>query len=64
MPKRSGSTSSRLDLGLRYTDPPASARLTPTTAPGQATHKLALQSADEVDDEVRALLRAAYDQNG
>lgn len=57
-------TTSRLDLGLRFSAPPAGGRLTPATAPGQATHKLALQTVADVDDEVRALLRAAYDQNG
>ena len=57
-------TTSRLDLGLRLPDPPASARLTPATAPGQATHKVALHSVDDVDDEVRTLLRLAYEQNG
>jgi hypothetical protein len=57
-------TTSRLDLGLRLPDPPASARLTPATAPGQATHKVALRGVDDVDDEVRALLRLAYEQNG
>jgi hypothetical protein len=57
-------TSSRLDLGLRFTEPPAGARLTPATAPGQATHKVALHTVKDVDDEVRSLLQAAYQQNG
>jgi hypothetical protein len=57
-------TATRLDLGLRFVDPPASDRLRPATAPGQATHKVALTSVDDVDDEVRSLLRAAYEQNG
>ena len=57
-------TASRLDLGLRFVDPPASDRLRPATAPGQATHKVALTTADDVDDELRGLLRAAYEQNG
>jgi hypothetical protein len=57
-------TSSRLDLGLRFVDPPGSDRLQPAKAPGQATHKVALTSVDDVDDEVRCLLRAAYEQNG
>jgi hypothetical protein len=48
---------------LRFTDPPAVARLEPATGPGQATHKVALRSVVEVDDEVLYLLRAAYDQN-
>jgi Domain of unknown function (DUF5655)/Domain of unknown function (DUF4287) len=53
----------RVDLGLRFTDPPAVARLRPATGPGQATHKIALRSVADVDDEVLYLLRAAYDQN-
>ena len=57
-------TTTRLDLGLRFTSPPANARLTPATAPGQATHKVALRTVADVDDEVRALLRLAYEQNG
>jgi hypothetical protein len=57
-------TMSRIDLGLRFTDPPASTRLAPATAPGQATHRVQLFCAADVDDEVRSLLRAAYEQNG
>jgi predicted transport protein len=57
-------TTSRLDVGLRLPDPPASPRLRPATAPGSATHKVAVGSVAEVDDELRGLLRAAYEQNG
>lgn len=57
-------TRTRVDVGLRYTDPPASALLTPANAPGQATHKLSIASASEIDGEVVRLLCAAYDQNG
>ncbi len=53
----------RVDLGLRFTDPPAAGRLVPASGPGQATHKIALRSVADVDDEVLHLLRAAYDQN-
>ena len=53
----------RVDLGLRFTDPPAAGRLEPASGPGQATHKIALRSVADVDDEVRHLLRVAYDQN-
>ena len=53
----------RVDLGLRFTDPPAAARLQPATGPGQATHKIALRSVADVDDEVLHLLRVAYEQN-
>jgi len=54
----------RVDLGLRFTDAPASGRVRPAKAPGQSTHVVALRSVTDVDDEVEALLRAAYDQNG
>jgi hypothetical protein len=53
----------RVDLGLRFTDPPRSARLAPATGPGQATHKVSLRGVGDADDEVQSLLRAAYDQN-
>ncbi|MFC5818559.1 DUF5655 domain-containing protein [Nonomuraea harbinensis] len=56
-------TASRMDLGLRFTDPPADKRLKQATAPGQSTHKLGLTAVEQVDDEVRALLRQAYEQN-
>jgi hypothetical protein len=57
-------TAGRVDLGLRLPDPPPSPRLEPANAPGSATHRVRLASADDVDDEVRALIRAAYEQNG
>ncbi|WP_433266568.1 DUF5655 domain-containing protein [Actinosynnema sp. CS-041913] len=53
---------SRVDLGLRFTEPPPTDRLT-AGGPGQATHKVSLTGTDEVDGEVEALLRAAYEQN-
>ena len=53
----------RVDLGLRFTDPPASGRLQPSTGPGQATCKVALRSVADVDDELLHLVRVAYDQN-
>jgi predicted transport protein len=57
-------TTTRVDLGLRLPQPPDSPRLQPATAPGSATHKVALSALADVDDEVRDLLRAAYEQNG
>ncbi len=54
----------RVDVGLRYTDPPASELLRPADSPGQATHRLSLTGADQVGDEARDILRAAYEQNG
>jgi len=56
-------TKDRVDLGLRFTDPPADDRLQRSTGPGQSTHKIALRSVDDVDDQVRHLLRLAYEQN-
>ncbi len=53
----------RVDLGLRFTDPPPTGRIQPAAAPGQATHKVALRSVQDIDDEVRHLLRAAYEHN-
>jgi hypothetical protein len=57
-------TRSRVDVGLRYTDPPVSELLTTGKAPGQGTHTLSLSSVNEVTAEVERLLRVAYDQNG
>jgi predicted transport protein len=57
-------TATRVDLGLRLLDAPPSGRLEAGTAPGSSTHRIPLSSVDDVDDEVLALLRAAYDQNG
>jgi hypothetical protein len=54
----------RVDLGLRFTSPPTGGRLVAAKAPGQATHRVALRSVDEVDDEVAGWLAAAYAQNG
>ena len=57
-------TRTRVDIGLRYTDKPASELLVQAKAPGQATHKLSLTSMEEITGEVERLLRMAYDQNG
>jgi hypothetical protein len=57
-------TRNRVDLGLRFTDAPESALLKASNGPGQSTHKIALTSPDDVADEVVALARAAYEQNG
>ena len=54
----------RVDLGLRFTDPPTSGRLQPSAGPGQATHKIALRAVTDVDAEALHLVRLAYDQNG
>lgn len=57
-------TRTRLDVGLRFVEPPDSPLLSVASAPGQATHKVALESVDEVTPEVEAVLRTAYEQNG
>lgn len=57
-------TRDRVDLGLRFTDAPASDRLRPGNAPGQATHKVEIRAVDDVDAGLLALLRTAYEQNG
>ena len=56
-------TRDRVDLGLRFTHPPADDRLQPSTGPGQATHKIALRGVGDVDDQVLHLLCLAYEQN-
>jgi predicted transport protein len=52
-------TRDRVDLGLRFTDPPPAGRAQPTTSPGQATHKVSLGSVPEIDDEVLHLLKTS-----
>ena len=56
-------TRDRVDLGLRFTDPPADDRLQPSAGPGQATHKITLRGVGDVDDQVLHLLCLAYEQN-
>ena len=58
-PRRAGSTSACGCPTRRR--PPA---WQPANAPGSATHRVQLSSVADVDDEVRDLLRAAYEQNG
>lgn len=53
----------RVDVGLRYTDPPSSALLRPANAPGQATHRISLRSVQDIDHEVEHLIAVAYEQN-
>ena len=57
-------TASRVDVGLRYTDPPVSPLLKSATAPGQATHKLSLTNPAGITKDVEHLLRLSYEQNG
>jgi len=58
------STKTRIDLGLRFKQAPDSALLSTASLPGQSTHKLGLTSVDEITDEVKDLVRLAYEQNG
>ena len=58
------STKSRVDLGLRFKQAPDSALLSTTSLPGQSTHKLGLTSVEQITDDVRDLIRLAYEQNG
>ena len=57
-------TRTRVDVGLRYTNAPVSEFIVPAKAPGQATHKVSFSSEDEINEDVIALLREAYEQNG
>jgi hypothetical protein len=57
-------TRTRIDVGLRFVDPPVSDLLRKASAPGQATHRLSLTSVDGITGEVERLLRLAYEQNG
>jgi hypothetical protein len=56
-------TRTRVDLGLRFTDPPDSPLLTPSNGPGQSTHKIGLTAPEDVTGEVARLARTAYEQN-
>ena len=58
------STKTRVDLGLRFKQTPNSELLSTASLPGQSTHKLGLTSAEQITDEVRELIRLAYEQNG
>ncbi len=58
------STKTRVDLGLRFKQAPDSDLLSTTSLPGQSTHKLGLTSVEQITDEVRELIRLAYEQNG
>lgn len=57
------STNSRVDVGLRLPGVAAAGRLEPSrnVGGGAITHKVAVTSAAEVDDELIAWLRAAYE---
>jgi hypothetical protein len=56
-------TKSRVDLGLRLDTTQPGGRIRPARDLGQATVRIPLATPGEVDDEVRAWLTKAYDQN-
>ena len=58
------SAKTRVDLGLRFKQAPNSALLSTNSLPGQSTHKLGINSPEQFTDEVKALIRLAYEQNG
>jgi len=58
------STKTRVDLGLRFREAPNSGLLSTTSLPGQSTHKIGLTSVEDITEEVKELIRLAYEQNG
>lgn len=54
---------SRVDLGLRLDHTQPGGHLLPARDLGAATVRIALTTADEIDDEVLGWLRRAYDEN-
>jgi len=56
-------TRNRVDLGLRLDDTAPAGRLLAARDLGAATVRIALTGPDDVDDEVRDLLRRAYEEN-
>lgn len=56
------STASRVDVGLKLSAPPVSPRLEEAGSfgSGSITHKVAIQSPDDVDEELVGWLTAAY----
>ncbi len=61
-PRAASAAATRCPARPAATDPPASGRLQPAKAPGQATGKVSLRSTADVDDEILHLLRIGYDQ--
>lgn len=56
-------TKTRIDLGLRFKEEPQSELLSKKSLPGQSTHKIGLSSLEDITDELRDLIRLAYEQN-
>jgi len=57
-------TRKRIDVGLRFVTPPPSALIVGSKGPGMGTHKLSLESLEQLTEAVEELLKAAYEQNG
>jgi len=57
------STTTRVDLGLRFRQAPDSALLSTRSLPGQSTCKLGLTSPEQITNEVIEWIRLAYEQN-
>ena len=55
-------TKSRIDLGLNLKGDPGTVRLAEEKPGSMCTHKVKLQAAAEVDDEIKAWLKAAYER--
>ena len=55
-------TKTRVDLGLNLKGEPGTLRLIEEKPGGMCTHKIKLQAAEEVDDEIKAWLKAAYER--
>ncbi|NVJ98378.1 MAG: DUF4287 domain-containing protein [Alphaproteobacteria bacterium] len=59
------STKTRVDLGLKFNDRPHEGRLEPSGPFGSmCTHRVQLTDVAEVDDELIALIRDAYNEAG
>ncbi len=59
-------TKKRVDLGLRLTKdvkPEGRLKAAPNFGQSSVTHKIGLESADEIDDEVEGWLKKAYEAN-
>ncbi|MEQ8558731.1 MAG: DUF4287 domain-containing protein [Henriciella sp.] len=55
-------TKTRVDLGLNLKGEPGTLRLIDEKPGSMCTHKIKLQAVEEVDDEVKAWLKAAYEK--
>ncbi len=55
-------TKTRVDVGINCKDEAATPRLQPAGSLGMVSHKVAVSSADEVDEELVGWLRQAYEQ--